>query len=207
MIGLEGNRVALYQWDLNQRLVLSGVKENTEVHFYVVNDNKDESYKRKTYKDGQSVYANIPNLLLQKSGTINVCIYLKEGDKASTRQDAAIIVLPRDKPSDYEYDEEEGVGSLDALEKRVEELEKATISSLPPVTVEDDGKVLSVKDGEWVAKDLPVYDGSYSVVPSNNEQVLNTSQKFVDADIKVEKIPYAEVTNMSGGITATIGGE
>lgn len=55
--------------------------------------------------------------------------------------------------------------------------------------------------------ELPVYDGAFSVTPSaDNDLMLLTAQTFMDSDIKVEKIPYAEVTNHSGGTTATIGG-
>ena len=54
---------------------------------------------------------------------------------------------------------------------------------------------------------LVSYNGEYQVTPRAREDVtLLTSQTFVDADIKVLKIPYAEVTNNSGGTTATIGG-
>lgn len=56
--------------------------------------------------------------------------------------------------------------------------------------------------------DLPVYDGEYVVVPdTDNEQILKTAQKLLDADIKVSKVPYAEVSNTTGGTTATIGSE
>lgn len=56
--------------------------------------------------------------------------------------------------------------------------------------------------------DLPVYDGEYVVVPdTDNEQVLKTAQKLLDADIKVNKVPYAEVSNTTGGTTVTIGSE
>lgn len=71
--------------------------------------------------------------------------------------------------------------------------------------------VLSVNgvepDAEGDVK-LPVYSGEYQVTPSAGEDVtLLTEQTFVDANIKVLKIPYAEVSNNSGGTTATIGGE
>lgn len=55
---------------------------------------------------------------------------------------------------------------------------------------------------------LPSYDGEYEVNPSAHEDItLLTSQTFVDSNIKVNKIPYAEVSNNSGGMTATIGGK
>lgn len=54
--------------------------------------------------------------------------------------------------------------------------------------------------------DLPEYNGAYSVTPNLQMQVLETAQKALMDNIKVFAIPYAEVTNNSGGITATIGG-
>lgn len=78
--------------------------------------------------------------------------------------------------------------------------------TLPDVTKEDDGKVLKVVNGKWAADKLPVYDGSYEVTPSaDNDKTLYTAQKYMDADIKIKKIPYAEVSNTANGITVTIG--
>lgn len=68
--------------------------------------------------------------------------------------------------------------------------------------------VNDVKPDEEGNVNLPSYNGEYSVIPSANGDItLLTSQTFVDANIKVNKIPYAEVSNNSGGKTATIGGE
>ena len=51
-----------------------------------------------------------------------------------------------------------------------------------------------------------VYQGPYAVTPAVSSQTLNTSNKLMQSDVLVEKIPYSEVTNNSGGVTATIGG-
>ena len=79
-------------------------------------------------------------------------------------------------------------------------------SPLPNVTEGDEGKVLTVVDGKWKAASLPFYDGKYEITPSaESKQTLKTANALMDADVVVEKIPYAEVTNTSNGTTVTIG--
>lgn len=50
-----------------------------------------------------------------------------------------------------------------------------------------------------------IYDGSYQVTPKTASQTLATANKLMQADVMVNEIPYAEVTNNSGGKTASIG--
>lgn len=81
-------------------------------------------------------------------------------------------------------------------------------SGLPIITAEAEGKVLTAKGGFPVWEDLPRYDGAYSVTPSSGSaQTLETAQKYMDADVRVEKIPYYEIDNGSGGTTVYIGSE
>lgn len=49
-----------------------------------------------------------------------------------------------------------------------------------------------------------VYNGPYSVTPSVDAQTLNTKEKTMVDDVTIQKIPYYEVSNNSGGLTATI---
>lgn len=50
------------------------------------------------------------------------------------------------------------------------------------------------------------YPGPYTVTPTRENQVLRTAQKVAARNITVFEIPYNEVSNPSGGKTATIGG-
>lgn len=56
-----------------------------------------------------------------------------------------------------------------------------------------------------VYEDVPLYEGEYGVTPKVTEQTLPTAQKFLARDVTIEKIPYFEVSNNSGGTTASIG--
>lgn len=50
-----------------------------------------------------------------------------------------------------------------------------------------------------------VYEGAYIVTPSVSNQTLETANKLMQSDVTIEEIPYAEVSNNSGGKTASIG--
>ena len=51
----------------------------------------------------------------------------------------------------------------------------------------------------------PEYEGVYDVTPSETAQILRTRETSMEADITVQAIPFAEVSNPAGGYTATIG--
>jgi len=74
----------------------------------------------------------------------------------------------------------------------------------------DEGQVLTKKsqaegDAEW--RDLPTFDGVYEITPLvGSETTMQTQQHYLDRNIVVKSIPYAEVANEAGGNTATIGG-
>lgn len=79
-------------------------------------------------------------------------------------------------------------------------------ASFPTIFEESDttfnayfGELIKVYD------DVPQYEGTYEVTPKVTEQTLPTAQKFLARDVTIEKIPYFEVSNNSGGTTASIG--
>lgn len=49
------------------------------------------------------------------------------------------------------------------------------------------------------------YEGSYTVVPSEFEQTLNTKFRVMSNDVTVRSIPTYRVANAAGGDTFTIG--
>ena len=69
-------------------------------------------------------------------------------------------------------------------------------------SVADFGEVYVVTDGGYES-----YDGDYEVVPRLHEQVLNTSKKIMQDDVKIKEIPVTRVSNTSGGTTVIIGVE
>lgn len=49
------------------------------------------------------------------------------------------------------------------------------------------------------------YSGPYNVIPRKVSQTLETKEKFMNDDVKIDKIRYTETGNDSGGMTVIIG--
>ena len=79
--------------------------------------------------------------------------------------------------------------------------------SLPPVTEADNGKVMMVVGGEWVAASLPTYAGSYSVTPTADGFAVPTAGAYMESDLTVNPVPYSETSNNSGGTTIYVASE
>ena len=78
---------------------------------------------------------------------------------------------------------------------------KVTVHEQQAVKVNVGGTVI-------VQHGIPVYDGTYTVVPLADAQtVLETAEKFLKDNIVVKKIPYYETSNDKGGNTVYIGSE
>ena len=77
---------------------------------------------------------------------------------------------------------------------------EGTLSGVIDQTFELTGSlILPVRSSE------EYYEGSYDIFTSTEEdQILPTRRKILDADIIVRKIDYTETTNPSGGYTAYI---
>ena len=125
MIQLENGKNKLYQWDLNQRLIVD-VEAGVQVHFASDRDDEDKALPVVAYSEDELVYANIPNIMLQTPGIINVYIYPTDGVTGYTKQHFKFRVVEREKPTDYVYTETE---TLNYETLRAELLEKIEESS------------------------------------------------------------------------------
>ena len=52
--------------------------------------------------------------------------------------------------------------------------------------------------------EYPAYEGPYEITPKVVQQVLTTIDTHMRKNVTVHSIPYQEVTNKAGGLTATI---
>lgn len=164
-------RSNFWQWDLNQQLLVEDTACG-QVHYCNGTSDCALVAKIETLEDGRRVAA-VPNILLQSSDAIMAYLYQVDEYGARTRKDYRFRVLPRNRPADYVYTEDD-VFSYADLEDRVSDLEEHlaeqvaasvskyikenpdAISGLPDITEETEGKYLHVKNGVAVWGDLKI---------------------------------------------------
>ena len=113
----------LYQWDINRQLLIDSADLGSDfvIHCCYTEDSNALVVEPKTI--GDKVLVNIPNILLQRFGSLRVYV-VTEGD---TVYDATFYVMARPKPDNYVYTETE-VLSYVSLSKRMDEFEKNGVS-------------------------------------------------------------------------------
>ena len=78
----------------------------------------------------------------------------------------------------------------------------------PKLTVIDEVKITTrntVKPSTHGNTNIPVYKGTYTVIPSTSDQTLETAGMLLEQNTLIEEIPFSVVSNDMGGSTATIG--
>ena len=88
--------------------------------------------------------------------------------------------------------------SISIEQDYLQEIDIDSVMLSQEIDVKQDGITINVYD-------VPFYEGECRVTPKFTEQTLPTAQKILKEDVRVEKIPYYEVSNISGGTTVTIG--
>lgn len=110
----------LYQWDLNQELVIYGLSLASipEVHFS--NALMGKALVRQATMDKAGVIrAEVPNSLLQKPYSVQAYVCVYEGDTFETVAKLDIPVKARNKPEDYTLEDDPEVYSFNELENQV----------------------------------------------------------------------------------------
>ena len=105
MIELDHNQRVLHQWDKDQRVVIAGFCAGTTVEFASRYDCKDSALPVSSYEENGRIYANIPNVLLQTPGYLQVYVRPSASDAEHTPALKEFKVVRRDKPEDYVYTE------------------------------------------------------------------------------------------------------
>lgn len=115
----------IFQWSQNVSLTFSDCSIGDEIHFS--NDKKKTALVKKL---NDSLTTTIPNILLQESKPIEVFICKTIGEEQLTLDRDVIRVIPRAKPDDYVYTEDEIYNyktlsdKIDSFNTRLDEYEK-----------------------------------------------------------------------------------
>ena len=103
--GTLGNRVTrFYQWDINQKLVISGVETSPVPVFQFSNDVCGGSISVSPTVSGSSLIVDVPNALLEEAKPLLVFIFRNVGGAGNTIGSIRIPVRPRVAPDDTIYD-------------------------------------------------------------------------------------------------------
>lgn len=186
LLELYGNKSHLYQWDINQRVIIDD-KEVKQVHF---DNGTGTVFVCELYEYNGVMVADVPNILLTTYLAIKAYAVCEE----CVRHERVIQVERRTKPSDYVYTETE-VFKYENLESRIDEIEKNGISQEAintavnlymadnPIEIQTDNTltysengILSVNTTNDMEKDntLPITSAGVYVTVGNIEALLKT---------------------------------
>ena len=116
--------------------------------------------------------------------------------KGSTKQSVDISTLaPQEIIVTNDVDDQ--TISIEQVSSQIIDIDTIPLEN---IEVKQDGININITTNE-----VPNYEGEYIVTPKVTEQTLPTAQTLLERDVTIEKIPYFEVSNISGGMTASIG--
>ena len=111
---------SLYQWDLNQDLIINGLNLGVRPEIHFANANMEREIVRQSTVENGIIIARIPNSLLQAALTIKAYIGLYEGETFRTVEIVEIPVIAREKPLDYTIADDEEIYSFNAMENKLD---------------------------------------------------------------------------------------
>ena len=167
----------LYQWDVERKVEIKCDESLLdEVHFSNSNSDKDNALVVIPYEEDGKVYANIPNILLQKN--MPIYVYLTTTERTFKR--FMFTIYARAKPDDYVYTETE-ILNYHKLNERLSYLEENGGSS-SGVDFKTDNTlilkngILSVNTTNDMEQDntLPITSAGVYATVGNIEALLRT---------------------------------
>ena len=106
----------LYQWDNGQKLKISGVGTNADIHF--ANKKSEKALVVTPTVTSGALVAPIPNSLLTEPYPILAYVYVPSDDGSKTIKSVTIYVEARKQPSDFVLEDDIGVTTLESISQR-----------------------------------------------------------------------------------------
>lgn len=114
---------SLYQWDINQDLVISGLNLPIAPEIHFANANMNRAIVRQSTLNSGVVTVRIPNSILQEAATIKAYVGLYDGDTFKVVETIEIPVIAKARPVDYVFEDTSGeIYSFKALENTIADL-------------------------------------------------------------------------------------
>lgn len=111
---------SLYQWDINQTLVVEGLMLSIAPEIHFSNANMDRAIVRQSTLTDGAISARIPNSLLQEALTIKAYIGRYVNGEYRTIETVEIPVIARPRPLDYTFEDTDGeIYSFNQLENKL----------------------------------------------------------------------------------------
>lgn len=114
---------SLYQWDLNQDLIINGLDLSVAPEIHFANANMDRAIVRQSRINDGVIKVRIPNSLLQEPLMIKVYLGIYEDDTFKVIEMVEIPVIAKARPEDYAIsDADEEIYSFKRLENMIANL-------------------------------------------------------------------------------------
>ena len=111
---------SLYQWDIDQDLIINGLNLTVAPEIHFANANMDRAIVRQSTLASGVVTVRIPNSLLQEALTIKAYVGVYEGTTFTVIETIEIPVIAKARPSDYAIsDNDEEIYSFNRLETEI----------------------------------------------------------------------------------------
>ena len=123
-IRLYNNRPALWQWDVDQKIVIDNAMATNKVH--ISQGTMETAMVLEPYQYNGYTVADIPNILLQTAQDIYVYLYILQ-DGNWTLKRYVFRVYPRPKPDHYVYTQTE----IQTWEQLSDRIDKLSIEGVP----------------------------------------------------------------------------
>lgn len=99
---------SLYQWDINQKLNITGLELSTPPEIHFANANMERAIVRESVINNGTISVDIPNSILQAPLPIMAYIGVYEGETFKVIESIKIPVIPKPQPTDYKFVDDGG---------------------------------------------------------------------------------------------------
>lgn len=225
---------SLYQWDINQELIINGLNLSVAPEIHFTNANMDRAIVRQSIFSSGVVTVSIPNSLLQEALTIKAYVGVYEDTTFKIIETIEIPVIAKTRPSDYALtDADEEIYSFNKLETKIANMVSSadyndTVESLRNDSTNSkkvlERKINDVNDNlkaqianivannnttENNSELVDIRNGANGVVYLSAGEAVREQIKQVSTGIdSLKNIEYLDILNLEvGGINTNIGSE